>query len=165
MAGKSSSFKSALSALRNRSRLDEGEARRTTALYGTAGLVGFLERPREGETPEAREPLMDKLPDLGVPKTAILGIVGKFAANYMSGANADYLNGFADANAVIAIRDFTKGVQMSGVAGDSVSGRRRRGGADRSRLRALEAKLSNSLRDDGLDDVDAELADLEASGL
>jgi hypothetical protein len=150
-------LKQNLSSFRSRVRIDEAEARRSGAAYLGAIVLGAMEKTREGDSPEAREPLIEKFPTLfGLPRTASIAIAAKVAAQYSSGDTADYLNGVADASAVIALHAFVKGEQVAGMGAARSSTRRL---SDRERIRQLERRLAAKLEQG--DEVDAELSGIE----
>ncbi len=163
-----SAAKATLVTMRSRLKIDEAEARRTSAAFLAAGILGLMEKPREGDSVEERQPLIEKIPTLfGLPRLAGIAIFAKVGAQYAGAANADYLNGLGDSAAVLAIHAFAKGEQVAGVAD---VGRRRRGRAapDDSRIRALEEKLRRQLAATGNgaggdEDLDAQIADLVAA--
>lgn len=160
-------LKASVATMRNRLKIDEAEARRSSAAYLSAGILGLMEKPRQGDSAEEREPLIEKIPTFfGLPRLAGIAIVAKVGAQYAGGSNEDYLNGLGDAAAVLAIHAFSKGEQVAGVA--DVGRRRSRsgGGTTDARIRALEEKLRRQLAAAGGgtdDDLDAQIADLVAA--
>lgn len=150
-------LRSNLSSFRSRVRIDEAEARRSGAAYLSAIVLGAMEKTREGDTPEAREPLIEKFPTLfGLPRTASIAIAAKIGATYSTGDTADYLNGLADCSAVIALHAFVKGEQVAGMGASRSSARL----SDKERIRRLERRLAEQLSAGG-DSTEAELSGLE----
>lgn len=140
-----SSPKAALSSLRSRIRVDRQEAMRSGSAYAAAGVIGLMEAGGQ----------MDRLPDaFGLPKTVTLAILGKVGGSYASGDIAAGLNGLGDAAAIIAIRDFARGMTVSGANDYGREGARRR----RITAADLERRLADRLAPDELADVLAALA-------
>ena len=165
-------LKASVSNLRSRVKIDEMEAQRTGAAMVGAFVIGVMEKPRTGETPEERAPWISKIPDiLGLPKTASIAILAKLGAQYAPKGMQGYLNGLGDAGAVIALHAFAKGEQISGMSPTSmvnpggIEGRRSQARATAARVRELEARLARQLRASGSneDEIDAELAALETT--
>lgn len=135
--------KAQLGNLRSRLRVDAGEARRSGAAYGGAGVLGLMKASGQ----------LARVPDVfGLPKTVSIALACKIGASYAPGAAADYLNGIGDSAAVIAIYEFSQGITLSGL--DDVSGSGRNAGTT---ARALESRLASALDEDELDDLEDEL--------
>jgi hypothetical protein len=134
------SVKQQLTGLRSRLRIDAEEARRSGAAYAGAGIIGLMKKGGQ----------MERLPDVfGLPKTVGVALACKLGANYMSGATADYLNGVGDSAAVIAIYEFSQGIDVTGMAATG-----RNAGTT---ARELESRLRDRLTDDELADLVDEL--------
>lgn len=146
-----SALRQAVTSARSRVRVSEQEARRSGAAYVSAAVIGIASKPND-----RGEVVMSKLSFWGVPGTAMLALLAKGGGSYATGEMADYLNGMGDAAAIIAIANFTQGREIAG--GDVEGVRSRRRGASRARgAERLESELTGRL-----DDIDAELAALEA---
>ena len=146
-----SALRQAVTSARSRVRVSEQEARRSGAAYVSAAVIGIASKPND-----RGEVVMSKLSFWGVPGTAMLALLAKGGGSFATGEMADYLNGMGDAAAIIAIANFTQGREVAG--GDVEGVRSRRRGASRARgAERLESELSTRL-----DDIDAELAALEA---
>jgi len=146
-----SALRQAVTSARSRVRVSEQEARRSGAAYVSAAVIGIASKPND-----RGEVVMSKLSFWGVPGTAMLALLAKGGGSFATGEMADYLNGAGDAAAIIAIANFTQGREVAGADVEGVRSRRR--GASRARgAERLESELSTRL-----DDIDAELAALEA---
>lgn len=146
-----SALRQAVTSARSRVRVSEQEARRSGAAYVSAAVIGIASKPND-----RGEVVMSKLSFWGVPGTAMLALLAKGGGSFATGETADYLNGVGDAAAIIAIANFTQGREVAGADVEGVRSRRR--GASRARgAERLESELSTRL-----DDIDAELAALEA---
>lgn len=146
-----SALRQAVTSARSRVRVSEQEARRSGAAYVSAAVIGIASKPND-----RGEIVMSKLSFWGVPGTAMLALLAKGGGSFATGEMADYLNGLGDAAAIIAIANFTQGREVAGADVEGVRSRRR--GASRARgAERLESELSTRL-----DDIDAELAALEA---
>lgn len=146
-----SALRQAVTSARSRVRVSEQEARRSGAAYVSAAVIGIASKPND-----RGEVVMSKLSFWGVPGTAMLALLAKGGGSFATGEMADYLNGVGDAAAIIAIANFTQGREVAGADVEGVRSRRR--GASRARgAERLESELSTRL-----DDIDAELAALEA---
>lgn len=110
-----------------------------------AGVIGLM----------VKSGAMERLPDLGVPKTLIVAAVGKAVGYNMSGAIGQGANGAGNAAAVIAIFQFVTGQTVSGVSGASASGN------SLDRERQLAAQLQRVARRELQSDNDP-IGDLEA---
>lgn len=148
-----SALRQAVTSARSRVRVSEQEARRSGAAYVSAAVIGIASKPND-----RGEVVMSKLSFWGVPGTAMLALLSKGGGSFATGEMADYLNGVGDAAAIIAIANFTQGREVAGVSDDVAGVRSRRRGASRARgAERLESELTGRL-----DDIDAELAALEA---
>ena len=137
------SVKAQLGSLRSRLRIDAEEARRSGAAYAGAGVSGLMKKGGQ----------LDRLPDVfGLPKTVGVALACKLGANYMSGSTADYLNGVGDSAAVIAIYEFSQGIDVSGMSSGRNAG---------TTARDLERRLADRLSPDELADLEDELAELD----
>ena len=146
-----SALRQAVTSARSRVRVSEQEARRSGAAYVSAAVIGIASKPND-----RGEVVMSKLSFWGVPGTAMLALLAKGGGSFATGETADYLNGMGDAAAIIAIANFTQGREVAGGGVEGVRSRRR--GASRARgAERLESELTGRL-----DDIDAELAALEA---
>ena len=146
-----SALRQAVTSARSRVRVSEQEARRSGAAYVSAAVIGIASKPND-----RGEVVMSKLSFWGVPGTAMLALLAKGGGSFATGETADYLNGMGDAAAIIAIANFTQGREVAGADVEGVRSRRR--GARRARgAERLESELTGRL-----DDIDAELAALEA---
>ena len=132
--------KAQLGNLRSRLRVDAGEARRSGAAYGGAGVLGLMKASGQ----------LARVPDVfGLPKTVSIALACKIGASYAPGAAADYLNGVGDSAAVIAIYEFSQGITLSGM---DATGRN-----PGTSARALESRLASALDDEELEDLEDEL--------
>lgn len=128
----------------------KADGARTAGLFGGALLVGLM----------VKSGAVARLPDIGVPKTVVLGGVGKAIGYNVSGPMGQVANGVGDASLVIGIFQFTQGMTVSGsVAGDNASGNN----LDRERKLASQLRAATERRlNGGGGGVQEDVADLEA---
>lgn len=100
----------ALSRARAIAREHKDEAEIEMGNLGAAGMIGLLERTGA----------MNNIPQLfGLPRTVIVAVLMRVASKKMGGSGANMLRGMSSGAAAVAIYQFAKGVQVSGLVGDS----------------------------------------------
>lgn len=114
----------------DKARAGRNETRAMLTRIGSGFALGYADR----------KGWIDKLPDTGLPKLAVAGIIAKVGAHYTSGKGGDILNGAGDAALTVMAYQWgsTAGIERS------TSGARMTGDA---RAAALEAKFKRQLAD------------------
>lgn len=114
----------------DKARMGRNETRAMLTRIGSGFVLGYADR----------KGWIDKLPDTGLPKLAVAGIIAKVGGHYTSGKGGDILNGAGDAALTVMAYQWGSSAGIERTA--TTSGARMTGNA---RADALEAKFRRQL--------------------
>lgn len=127
----------------------KADGARMLGMMGGAAVIGLM----------VKSGAVDRLPDIGVPKTLVLAGIGKAVGYNMNGTIGEAADGIGNAAAVVAIFQWTTGQTVSGA---SMAGNGGANSLDRERAIAKQLERATRRQLAGGGDDDDGIGDLEA---